>query len=93
MRAAVQAALIYPPAARMMGQAGKAEVGFSYIDGVVSDAAITHSSGYPQLDRGALQTVAITQYPPPPALLAHHKMHMTVWVEFHQQQVMDPNAE
>jgi TonB family protein len=50
--------LNYPALARRMGWSGKVTVTFTVcVDGSVEDVAVTKSSGYPVLDRNAVETV------------------------------------
>lgn len=84
IKAAVQAAVRYPPAASMLHRQGQARVEFDYKDGSVSNAQLVQSSGFPMLDRAALAAVRSARYPMPLAKLLHHLMHISVWVEFRQ---------
>lgn len=84
IKAAVQAAVRYPPAARMMHRQGQARVAFDYLDGKVSQAHLVQSSGFPMLDRAAVAAVNRADYPMPLAKLAHRLMHMSVWVQFRE---------
>lgn len=72
MRRAVQAVVnsVYPQAAQMANETGTVYVTFIYTDGVVSDVELAQSSGYPLLDKAALEAARIAQYPLPPAGLA-----------------------
>ena len=81
---AVQAALYYPPAARMLNRQGRVRVAFDYRDGAVSHIQVVHSSGFQLLDRAALATVRKAHYPEPPSALLHQLVHMTVWVQFRE---------
>ena len=83
VRAAVQAAVIYPMAARMAHVTGRAQVEFDYLDGVPSDARITVSSGNDLLDRAALAAVRMASYPRPAQEFAGKKLNFVVWVRFH----------
>jgi periplasmic protein TonB len=60
--------LVYPPQARRMNWSGKAMVGFTIIeDGSVHTIRVIQSSGYPLLDKSALETVRQTApFPKPP---------------------------
>lgn len=84
VNAAVQAAVRYPPAARMLHRQGRVRVGFDYLDGVVSNVLLVASSGIPSLDTAALAAVQSARYPPPLAQLRKHRLHMTVWVRFRE---------
>jgi periplasmic protein TonB len=84
VNAAVQAAVRYPPAARMLHRQGRARVAFDYLDGTVSNVLLAESSGFPMLDQAALATVRSARYPPPLAKLRGQRLHMTVWVRFRE---------
>ena len=82
IHAAVQAAAVMPPAARRQHREGRAEVRFSYLDGVVAEIALAQSSQSRLLDDAALAAVARARYPAPPPPLRGHKIPMVLWVEF-----------
>jgi protein TonB len=82
IRAAVQAAVHYPPAARMMGLVGRARVLLTYRDGTAGGPAVVQTSGAQVLDEAALAAVRSAHYPPPPASIVGHAMRFLVWVEF-----------
>ena len=82
VRAAVQSALRYPPAAKMMHLTGKTQVGFVYRDGQISGAHIVVSSGSEVLDRAALAAVHAAQYPAPEGTAAGQTLNFRVWVVF-----------
>jgi protein TonB len=82
VRAAIQAAVHYPPAARMMGSQGRARVGFDFDDGAISDVHILQGSGFPALDQAAVAAVDQARYPSPPPGLAHRLLHLALWVRF-----------
>jgi periplasmic protein TonB len=84
VRAAVQAAVHYPYAARMAHVSGKVQVSFSYMDGRVGDAGVLVSSGYRMLDDAALEAVKSAAYPPAPPDLAGKPLQFVVWVRFYQ---------
>ena len=81
---AVQAAVRYPQAARMLHRQGKARVAFDYLDGVVSNVLLDESSGLPMLDQAAIAAVRDASYPPPLAQLRKQLLHMIVWVTFRE---------
>ncbi len=87
VKAAVQAAVRYPYAARMAHVSGKSLVSFSYHDGTASHVSIIASSGYAMLDNAAKQAVETASYPPPPRDLAGSILQFQVWVRFNQNQV------
>ena len=61
--------LVYPPMARRMNWSGKAVVGFTIVeDGSVHTIRVIQGSGYPLLDKSALETVRqAAPFPKPPA--------------------------
>ena len=83
LREAVQAAVRYPEAARLMHVGGRVLVSFRMLDGKVSDIAVVQSSGIGALDRAARAAVADAPYPPTPTPLAGQAMHFRIWVRFH----------
>ncbi len=82
VRDAVQAALRYPPAARMMGLLGRARVRLEYRAGALLAATIAQSAGSPLLDDAALRAVQDARYPPPRPGEEARLLRMLVWVEF-----------
>ncbi len=82
IRDAVQAAVHYPAAARMMGVTGRARVQLEYRDGAVDDPLLAQSSGAPMLDHAAINAAQEAHYPPAPPQLAGRLMRFLVWVEF-----------
>jgi protein TonB len=82
LRAAIQAALHYPEAARMAGMSGRARVGFHYRDGAVSDVTVVVSSGMAMLDRAALAAVRDANCPKPEAAFAGKTLSEQLWVNF-----------
>ncbi|WP_428491049.1 energy transducer TonB [Rhodopila sp.] len=82
IRDAVQAAVHYPAAARMMGVTGRARVRLDYRSGVVDDPSLAQSSGAPMLDHAAISAARTAHYPPPPPELAGRLLRFLVWVEF-----------
>lgn len=82
IRDAVQAAVRYPSAARMMGVTGRARVQFDYRSGAVADPVLAQSSGTPMLDNAALAATRAAHYPPAPAPIEGRLLRLLVWVEF-----------
>lgn len=82
IRDAVQAAVRYPIAARMMDITGRARVQLDYRNGVVDDLLLAQSSGTPMLDQAALGAAQRAHYPATPPMLAGRLMRFLVWVEF-----------
>ena len=66
VKAAIQAAVVYPAAARNMGYRGKARVEFTLRDGVPHQAHIIQGSGIGMIDNAALAAVANARYPMTP---------------------------
>ena len=82
VKAAVQAAMVYPPSARMAHVGGKTKVAFNYQDGRVSNISIVISSGSGMLDAAARRAVEAATYPSPPADFAGKPLQFDVWVRF-----------
>ena len=82
IRKAVQAAVHYPAAARMMGVTGRARVQLNYRNGVVDGPSLAQSSGMPVLDQAAINAAQGARYPETPPELAGRLMRFLVWVEF-----------
>jgi len=78
-----QATADYPAAAQMAHEDGAVDVSFVFEDGVVSDAVIVQSSGFPLLDEAALQAVRDASYPEQPADFAGRPHDVRVIVRFH----------
>jgi len=82
IRNAVQAAVRCPPAARMMGQSGKAGVAFDYRAGaIIGRAQLARSSGTPVLDAAALTAVRMAHYPQAQPGDRDQLLHLLIWVE------------
>lgn len=84
VRAAVQAAVAYPPAAAAMNFSGRTRVQFLLQDGVPSHVRIVQGSGLGMVDRAALKSVQDAVYPPPPPPLQGKGLDYQVWVEFNR---------
>ena len=70
MKAAIDAAKVYPKEAILAGETGTVTVSFDYVNGVVSNIKVDRSSGSRALDRSAMNAVQKAQMPPKPAELA-----------------------
>lgn len=81
-RAAIQATVIYPAAARSMGHAGRVRVAFHLRDGVTSQINVLQSSGISMLDRAAMAAVANAAYPAAPDSLKGKDRPYQVTVTF-----------
>lgn len=84
-RAAVQAALRYPNAARIRHLAGQCRLTFDYRDGKATRARLAGSSGYEVLDAAALAALEAADLPPPPQGLAGHLLELSITVVFQAQ--------
>ena len=82
VRAAIQAAIVYPPAARMMKQQGRTKVAFRLVQGHAEDPSVVQSSGIPAIDTAAIAAVRDAAYPAAPAELAGKPLAFAVFVEF-----------
>jgi protein TonB len=78
LRAAIQAAVVYPPAARMGGFHGQTRIEFVFKDGVCSRIHVIESSGSGLIDRAAL--AAVTAAAPPPIPDSLRGRSVTYWV-------------
>jgi protein TonB len=81
IRDAVQAAVHYPAAARMMSLTGRARLQLDYRNGAASPALV-QSSGAPMLDDAALSAARAAHYPSPPPDIGDRLLRLLVWVEF-----------
>lgn len=82
VKAAVQAAVVYPSAALALHFAGRVRVEFHLRDSVAGQARIVTASGIGMIDRAALQSVQSASYPAPPADMEGKDHVYQVWVEF-----------
>jgi protein TonB len=82
IRAAVQASLVFPFAARELNSVGRTRVEFKLEQGRHSGEHVLISSGMSILDKAALQAVRDAIYPPPPAGLQAQSYVFQIWVEF-----------
>lgn len=86
--AAIKAALqahaneVYPQSAQMAHEVGSPQLTFTYLNGVVSNIALTRSSGFPLLDAAALRDARIAHYPAPPSGFTGRTYQITVAVDF-----------
>jgi protein TonB len=83
MRDAVRRAAITPQAAEMAHEAGITRVGFTFLNGAVSNISIVASSGFPLLDDAAMQAVREARYPVTPATMRGQAEAVQVDVIFH----------
>ncbi len=83
LRSAIQAAVRYPQAAKLMQLTGKTLVSFDFRDGAVSHLRVLTSSGADLLDHAALDAVRNASFPATPKPLQGKSMAFTIWVRFH----------
>ncbi len=76
------ASAVYPQSAQLAHQTGAPQLTFTYLDGHVSNIALSRSSGFPLLDEAALQDARISSYPPPPKGFEGRTYTITVSVDF-----------
>lgn len=69
MKAAIDAAKVYPKEAILAGETGTVTISFDYVNGVVSNIKIDKSSGSRPIDRSAITAVQKAALPPKPAEL------------------------
>jgi len=82
IREAVQAALRYPAAARMMNLHGRARVLLEYHAGLVDRSELARSAGSPLLDDAAMTAAREARYPKPPPEIGDRSLKFLVWVDF-----------
>lgn len=82
VRAAVQAAVVYPPAAASLRFSGRVRVEFHLRDAVPAQARVVIASGIGMIDRAALQSVQSAGYPAPAADMQGRDLVYQVWVDF-----------
>ncbi len=82
LKAAIDAAKVYPRQAILAGATGTATVSFDYHDGKVSNIRIDRSSGDRSLDRAAMDAVNNAHYPPPPSQFVGQTIHPVITVVF-----------
>ena len=82
VKAAIQAAVVYPMAAKQMGYRGKAMVEFIYRDGGVMQTHVVQSSGMVMIDNAALAAVSAARFPTPPDSLKGKDVPYRVTVLF-----------
>jgi protein TonB len=82
LKAAIQAAVVYPAAARNMGFSGRARLEFQFRDGIIDHLKVIQSSGSGLIDQAALASVGNAVLPPIPDSLKGRQMTYQVTVEF-----------
>ncbi|MGH8283976.1 MAG: energy transducer TonB [Gammaproteobacteria bacterium] len=82
LRAAIDAAKVYPHDALLSGTTGTVTVSFDYYNGSVSNIHIVRSSGSRSLDRAAMDATRRAHYPPPLAQYVNHTVPAVIIVQF-----------
>jgi protein TonB len=82
VHAAIQAAMVYPPTAKMMKQHGQAKVAFILSHGHAEGVQLVQSSGVASIDLAALAAVRDATYPAPPPEMAGKPLSFAVFVVF-----------
>ena len=82
LKASIQAAVVYPAAARAMGFSGRARLEFQFRDGLVSHLRVVQSSGSGMIDQAALASVGNAVVPPIPESIKGRDLTYQVTVEF-----------
>lgn len=82
IRDAVQDAVRYPAAARMMGITGRARLELVYRAGAVSTVTLAQSAGGAMLDNAAVVAAHAARYPAAPAEIGDRTLRFLIWVEF-----------
>jgi len=82
VRAAVQAAFVYPAAAKALEFRGRTRVAFSLLDTTPRSSRVLVSSGMALVDNAALRAVQNAVYPSPAPELRGNETSFEVWVEF-----------
>ena len=82
VKGAIQAAVHFPEAARMLGQSGKVLVRFYLQDGRVSRVSIVQKGSLDDFNAAALAAVRQAKLPPVPAGLQGKSFDLQVWVAF-----------
>ncbi|OIQ98204.1 gram-negative bacterial tonB protein [mine drainage metagenome] len=82
LRSAIQAAVRYPEAAKLMRLTGQTLVDFTFTRGRATVITISRSSGNSGLDQAAIRAVKNAQYPATPQALGNAVMHFQIWVRF-----------
>lgn len=83
VRAAIQGAVQFPAAARMLRMDGRVRVKFELVNGVVSHLRIITPGQLQAFNSKALLAVHDAGIPAPPKALADHVFHLVLWVNFH----------
>jgi protein TonB len=82
IRQKIKSSLVYPSAAKIMRMQGKVKVLFTYYNGVISKIKIIRASQFSLLNRGAIKTLEIANYPMPPKKLRNKILQFSIWIRF-----------
>ncbi|WP_308388024.1 energy transducer TonB [Acidithiobacillus sp. AMEEHan] len=82
VKGAIQAAVHFPDAARMLGQGGRVQVEFTLQDGVITSLHILQKGSMDSFNSAALSAVRDARLPPVPAELKGKRFQLELWVEF-----------
>ncbi len=82
LKASIQAAVVYPAAAKAMGFSGRARLEFQFRDGVISHLKVVQTSGSGLIDQAAMASVGNAVVPPIPDFLKGRDLTYQVTVEF-----------
>ena len=79
---AVQNALVYPNAARLMHREGRTRIRFEYDHGSVARVSVVEASTLAALDHAAMDAVTRAAIPAPPPEIAGQDRTLLLWVTF-----------
>ncbi|MEL5848012.1 MAG: energy transducer TonB [Candidatus Igneacidithiobacillus chanchocoensis] len=82
VKGAIQAAVHFPDAARMLGQGGRVQVAFTLQNGQIIGLRILQKGSMEAFDNAALAAVRSAHLPPVPAELRGKVYQLELWVEF-----------
>lgn len=83
VRAAIQSAVQFPAAARLLHLGGRVRIRFTLINGVVSNLRIVVPGRIKSFDANALLAVHQAAIPLPPQALRQEPFTLVLWVKFH----------
>ncbi len=79
---AVQNALVYPNAARLMHREGRTRIRFDYDHGSVARVSVVETSALAALDQAAVDAITRAAIPAPPPEIADQNRTLLLWVNF-----------
>ncbi|MBU2753317.1 TonB family protein [Acidithiobacillus sp. CV18-2] len=82
VKGAIQAAVHFPDAARMLGQGGRVQVEFTLQDGVITGLRILRKGSMDSFNSAALSAVREARLPALPPELKGKRFQLELWVEF-----------